>query len=150
MSQSLSKVYLHIIFSTKDRLPLINSQIEKDLIRYMSGILRNLDCPAIKIGGTSNHIHILNSLSRTMTQSKMIAILKKDSTKWIKSKDLKFRNFHWQNGFGIFSVSASNVKSVIKYIENQNDHHKVKSFKEEYMEFLKTYKMNYDEKYLWD
>jgi REP element-mobilizing transposase RayT len=116
----------------------------------MYGILKNLDCPAIKIGGTPNHVHILNSLSRTITQSKMIAILKRDSTKWIKSKDLRFQNFHWQNGYGVFSICKTNITSLIKYIENQKDHHRTKSFKEEYLEFLQKYKIDFNDKYLWD
>ena len=150
MSQSLSKVYLHIIFSTKDRLPLITSQIESELYKYMSGILRNLDCLAIKIGGTSDHLHILNSLSRTITQSSMLGILKKDSSKWLKTKGVGFRNFHWQNGYGIFSISESKLNSTKKYIENQPEHHKLRSFKDEFMDFIKRYNMDYNDQYLWD
>jgi REP element-mobilizing transposase RayT len=150
MSQSLSKVYTHIIFSTKKRLPLINPQIGPELYKYMSGILNNLNCPAIIIGGMSDHVHILNSLSRTITQSKMIAILKKDSTKWLKTKSFQYNSFYWQNGYGIFSVGESTIPALIRYINNQKDHHSIKSFKDEFREFLKKYNMDYRDNYLWD
>jgi REP element-mobilizing transposase RayT len=150
VSQSLSKVYLHIIFSTKDRFKYIDRQIEAEVYKYMAGILRNMECTAIKIGGMSDHIHILNSLSRTITQSKMIGLLKKDSSKWLKTKGNKFRNFHWQNGYGVFSISESKLTLLSNYIENQQEHHKKKSFKDEFREFINKYKIEYDERYLWD
>ena len=150
MAQSLSKVYLHIIFSTKDRFKFFEPQIETELYKYMAGILRNINCPVIKIGGMSDHIHILNSLSRTITQSKMIGLLKKDSSKWLKTKGNKFKNFHWQNGYGVFSISQSKVNTIKTYIDKQREHHKKKTFKEEFREFLKEYHMEYDERYVWD
>ena len=150
MPQSLAKIYLHIIFSTKNRQKLIKPEIEIELYKYIAGILRNLDCAAIKISGTSDHLHILNTLSRTISVSKMIGLLKKDSSKWLKLKGNDFKNFHWQNGYGVFSVSHLKVNSVKKYIENQQEHHKKKSFKEEYLEFLKEYTLEYDERYIWD
>jgi REP element-mobilizing transposase RayT len=116
----------------------------------MAGILRNINCPVIKIGGMSDHIHILNSLSRTITQSKMIGLLKKDSSKWLKTKGNKFKNFHWQNGYGVFSISQSKVNTIKTYIDKQREHHKKKTFKEEFREFLKEYHMEYDERYVWD
>jgi REP element-mobilizing transposase RayT len=102
MSQSLAKIYLHIIFSTKNRQKLIKPEIEIELYKYIAGILRNIDCAAIKISGTSDHLHILNTLSLTITVSKMIGLLKKDSSKWLKTKGNEFKNFHWQNGYGVF------------------------------------------------
>jgi len=150
VAQSLSKVYLHIIFSTKDRRKFIESRIEMELYKYIAGILKNMKCTTIKIGGMSDHIHILNTLPRTITQSEMIGILKKDSSKWIKTKGNNYTNFHWQNGFGVFSVSESKVNIVKSYIEDQQKHHKMKSFKEEYREFLKEYNMKYEERYVWD
>ncbi len=150
MAQSLSKVSLHIIFSTKNRHKFLVPEIENELYKYLAGILRNLDCPAIKIGAMSDHIHILNSLSRTITQSKMIGMLKKDSSKWLKTKGNKFKNFHWQNGYGVFSISQSKVNTIKTYIDKQREHHKKKTFKEEFREFLKEYHMEYDERYVWD
>ncbi|MCK5032234.1 MAG: IS200/IS605 family transposase [Calditrichia bacterium] len=150
MAQSLAKIYLHIIFSTKNRSDFIKTEIETELYRYIAGILKNLECTAIKIGGTSNHIHILNTFSRTITISKILELVKKDSSKWIKTKGNDFNKFYWQNGYGVFSVSQSRVNKVKTYIESQKEHHKKKMFKEEYREFLKEYNIEYDERYVWD
>lgn len=150
MAQSLAKIYLHIIFSTKNRETLIKPEIEKDLHGYMAGILKNLGCTAIIIGGTTDHVHILNTFSRVITISKMLEVLKKESSKWIKKKGLDYDNFYWQNGYGAFSVSQSKVKNVKKYIENQKSHHRTVSFKEEFIRFLKEYNVEYDERYVWD
>ncbi len=150
MAQSLSKVYLHVIFSTKNREAFIDSVIEEELFKYLAGILRNMECTAIKVGGVSDHIHILNILSRKISISDMIGVLKKDSSKWIKTKGIKYKNFHWQNGYGVFSVGEKNLDLVEKYIEDQYTHHRRRSFQEEYIIFLKTYNVKYDEKYVWD
>lgn len=150
MPQSLSQVYLHIVFSTKNRENLIKPEIEIQLHKYIAGILRNLDCQLIKIGGTQNHIHILNTFSRTISISKMLEFVKKDSSKWIKTQGSDYKNFYWQNGYGVFSVSQSIIETVKIYIENQKKHHKKKTFKEEYREFLNEYNIKYDEKYVWD
>ena len=150
MPQSLSQVYLHIVFSTKNREDQIRPEIEQPLYKYIAGILKNLECTAIKIGGTSNHIHILNTFARTISISKMLELVKKDSSKWIKTQGNYYRNFYWQNGYGVFSISQSKIEIVKKYIENQKKHHKARAFKDEYRAFLKEYNIKYDEKYLWD
>jgi REP element-mobilizing transposase RayT len=150
MAQSLAKIYLHIIFSTKNRQSFIKPEIEIELHKYMAGILRNIDCTAIKISGISDHIHILNTMSRTISISKMLGILKKDSSKWLKTKGNEYKNFHWQNGYGVFSVGLLEVNEVKTYIENQYNHHRKKTFMEEYRELLKKYHMEYDERYVWD
>ena len=150
MAQSLSKIYLHIVFGTKYRRRLIKPEIEDDLYKYMAGILRNMDCTAIKIGGVSDHIHILNTMSRTISVSKMIGILKKDSSKWLKTKGEEFKNFHWQDGYGVFSISQRELDRVKLYIENQHKHHQIKQFKVEYREFLKAFQVEFDERYVWD
>ena len=150
MPQSLAKVYLHIVFSTKNRADLIKPEVETELYKYIAGILKNLECTAIKIGGTPNHIHILNTFARTITISKMLELVKKDSSKWIKTKGIEFNNFYWQNGYGVFSVSQSQINIVKNYIENQKEHHQKKVFKDEYLELLKKYNIDYDERYLWD
>ncbi len=127
---------------------LIKPEIETELYKYIAGILKNLDCNAIKIGGTTDHIHILNIFSRTISVSKMLALLKKDSSKWFKTKGAAFKKFHWQDGYGIFAVSQSKVNVVKTYIENQKTHHKKKTFREEFIELLKKYNIYYDERYL--
>lgn len=150
MPQSLSKVYVHIIFSTKHRQNLIDENIEKSIFKYLGGICKGLDCNPVRVGGYKNHVHILCILSRKISQMKLMEELKKQSSKWIKTKGDNYCNFYWQDGYGIFSVNPTQVLDVVKYIENQKEHHKKNNFKEELLAFLKKYKIDYDERYLWD
>lgn len=150
MSQSLSQVYIHIIFSVKRREPLILEDFQNELYAYMVSILKSLETNVLKIGGASDHIHILAVLSRKYSISKIIEEIKKSSSKWLKSKDIKLSNFYWQQGYGIFSVSQSQVENVKKYIENQKKHHQKSSYQEEFREILKKYNVSFDEKYVWD
>ncbi len=150
MAQSLSKVYVHITFSTKYREPLIKDEIKAPLFEYIGGICRGLECNPIKVGGYNNHVHVLCLLSRKVSQMKLLEEIKKQSSKWIKTKGTQYRKFYWQNGYGIFSVKPTDVDVVMKYIENQEEHHKNISFQDEYRIFLKKYKVDFDENYLWD
>jgi len=150
MPQSLSKVYTHIIFSTKHRENLIDKRIENDLYNYIGGICKDFECNPVQVGGYKNHIHILCLLSRKIAQMDLIQHVKQGSSKWIKTMDEKYSNFYWQDGYGIFSVSPRSVDKVIEYINKQDIHHKKLSFKEEYRKFLKQYDIDYDERYVWD
>ncbi|MBK9256885.1 MAG: IS200/IS605 family transposase [Saprospiraceae bacterium] len=150
MGQSLAKNYIHIVFSTKNRNPLINSLIESELHSYLGGICNNLECHAIKVGGYTDHIHILCMLSKKLALMKLLEELKSHSSKWIKTKGDQYSNFYWQDGYGAFSVNPSEIDIVSDYIANQHEHHSKKSFKEEYLAFLKKYNVDYDERYLWD
>ena len=150
MSQSLSDILLHIIFSTKDRCPIILPDIEEELYRYISSITVSHDCPVIKIGGVSDHLHMLISFGRTVSISKLITEIKANSSRWIKTKDVKYSTFSWQRGYGAFSVARRNLDSVIKYINNQKEHHQKVSFKDEFLALLQQSKIKFDEKYLWD
>ena len=150
MSQSLSKVYVHIIFSTKSRQNLIDANIEPSLYEYLGGICRGLECNPVKIGGHKNHVHILLLLSRKVAQMKLLEELKKQSSKWIKTKGLVYSNFYWQGGYGIFSINPTEIDKVIDYIQSQHEHHKHKSFQDEFKAFLKKYNVDYDERYIWD
>ena len=150
MPQSLSKVYTHIIFSTKHRENLIDERIENDLYNYIGGICKDFECNPVQVGGYKNHIHILCLLSRKIAQMDLIQHVKQGSSKWIKTMDEKYSNFYWQDGYGIFSVSPRSVDKVIEYINKQDIHHKKLSFKEEYRKFLKQYDIDYDERYVWD
>jgi len=150
MPQSLSKVYLHITFSTKYRERRIDSSIEHRLFEYLGGICKGLECYPVKIGGYQNHVHILCTLSRKISQAMLLEELKKNSSKWIKSIDLKYQNFYWQRGYGVFSVNPAEIDVVIAYISNQEAHHKTKTFEEEYRAFLKKYNVDFDERYVWD
>lgn len=150
MAQSLSKVYVHITFSTKYRVPLIKDEIKTPLFEYIGGICKGLECNPIKVGGYNNHVHVLCLLSRKISQMKLLEEIKKQSSKWIKTKGAQYSKFYWQNGYGIFSVKPTDVDVVMKYIENQAEHHKNISFQDEYRIFLKKYKVDFDENYLWD
>lgn len=117
MAQSLSHVYVHITFSTKDRLPLIDNEIKPRLIEYLGGVCKELDCTPLQVGGTNNHVHILCMLSKKITQKKLLEEVKKSSSKWIKTVAPKYRKFYWQKGYGIFSVNPSEVNIAIEYKE---------------------------------
>ena len=150
MPQSLSQVYVHITFSTKLRQNFIDENVEKSLYEYIGGICKGLECNPIQIGGYKNHVHILCLLSRKVTQAKLLEEIKKQSSKWIKTKSQIYSNFYWQNGYGIFSVNPKNTDKVIEYIKKQHQHHQKMSFKDEFMIFLKKYEIEYDKRYVWD
>jgi len=150
MGQSLVKNYLHIVYSTKYRQPLIKEEIEDELYSYLGGICKKLECAPIKVGGYIDHVHILCMLSKNIALVKLLEELKSHSSKWIKTKGAEYKNFYWQNGYGAFSINPSEVDIVTQYIANQKEHHKVKSFQQEYKLFLKKYEVEYDERYVWD
>ncbi len=150
MGQSLVKNYLHIVFSTKHREPLIHPSIETELHSYIGGICKNLDCQPLKVGGYYDHIHILCMLSKKITLIKLMEEVKSHSSKWIKTKGEKFKNFYWQDGYGAFSINPSDVDKIVSYIAHQKDHHGQKTFQDEYREYLKKYAIEFDERYVWD
>lgn len=124
MPQSLCSVLIHLIFSTKNREPFITTQIEPELYPYMATILRGLKSPSLAINGTTDHVHLLFSLARVVAISDLVEEVKTVSSKWIKTKGTEFRNFHWQRGYGAFSIGQSQVKSVKEYIHGQKQHHR--------------------------
>jgi len=150
MGQSLSKVYMHIIFSTKKHYPFIDDSIENALFEYIGGICKNLHCNPIRVGVFKDHVHILCLLSKQITQIKILEEIKKCSSKWIKSKGSAYSNFYWQDGYGIFSVNPSQLKVVSDYIKSQRSHHAKQSFKDELRIFLSKYNIDFDERYIWD
>ena len=150
MPQSLWKVYVHIIFSTKYRQNLIDDRIEGQLHEYLGGICKGLECNPVRIGGYKDHVHILCLLSRKIAQMKLVEEIKKQSSKWIKTKDNTNSNFYWQDGYGIFSVNPAETDKVIDYIDNQHEHHTNKIFQDEFRIILKKYNIEYDERYVWD
>jgi REP element-mobilizing transposase RayT len=149
MSQSLSDVVLHIVFSTKERHPWIQATIEDELYRYICGVGRNMNCPIIKINGIEDHIHILVQLGRTVSISKLVSEVKSSSSQWIKTKGDQYTNFAWQGGYGAFSVSRPSIEGAIKYLSLQKEHHKKVSYKEELLAMLQRAQISYDERYLW-
>jgi REP-associated tyrosine transposase len=150
MSQSLSNILAHIIFSTKLSKPFIAQSIKNELYSYMASILKDCDCSPIIIGGIEDHVHVLCKLSKTRSMSSVIEDVKKKSSKWIKTRGIEYKNFYWQNGYGAFSIGESQVKTLKEYIQDQEEHHRKKSFKEEFREILNRYGVSYDERYLWD
>ena len=151
MPQSYSKVYLHLIFSTKNRAPfLLDKSIRKEMHQYLGGTCGRQDSPAITVGGVEDHVHILCQLSRTRSIADLIRELKRESSKWIKRNGPGFDGFHWQDGYGAFSVSASQRRIVTNYIDNQEAHHSTRSFQAEFRSYLKKYEIEYDERDVWD
>lgn len=150
MPQSLSKVYIHLVFSTKGRTDTIPKARLKEIHAYLAQILNNNNCSAISVGGIANHVHLLFVLSKTNTLANIVRLLKSNSSKWINEHNSYLSHFGWQDGYGAFSVSQSQVQKVVDYIENQETHHHKKTFKEEYKQLLDAYGIGYDEKYMWD
>lgn len=149
MAQSLSKLYVHIIFHTKYNQDLIDADIEAELYAYIGGIIKANESFPIKINGTKNHIHILASMSKNIALAKFVEEIKRNSSRWIKTKGEQYQGFAWQGGYAGYSVSQSVVENVVRYIDNQKEHHKVISFEDEYRKFLEEYNVDYDENYLW-
>ena len=150
MPQSLSSILIHLVFSTKNRESYITAEIEPELHAYIAAVFRECHSPALIINGTANHLHTLFTLSRTVTVAELVEEAKKRSSKWAKTKGGMHRTFQWQAGYGAFSVSQSNVAAVKKYIAEQKEHHRRKTFEEEYRSFLEKYGVAYDERYVWD
>jgi REP element-mobilizing transposase RayT len=151
MPQSLAKILVHVVFSTKDRRPFLrNPEFRFELHRYLGGILNNLDCQPILVGGVEDHVHLLCMLSRTCEAAAMVKEVKRSSSLWLKMKGSELQDFHWQNGYGIFSIGFSQIDSVRNYIANQEEHHRKVSFQDEFRLLLKRYEIECDERYVWD
>jgi REP element-mobilizing transposase RayT len=149
MGQSLAKLYLHLTFSTKDRYPFIETEWEEKLYAYIAGILKNLESPSLIVNGNKDHIHVLFVLSKNIALAKVVEIVKKESSKWIKSEGFS-NKFSWQTGYACFSVSSSKIETIKKYIQNQIEHHKKQSFQNEIRVFLNEYEIKFDERYIWN
>ncbi len=150
LGQSLVKNYIHLVFSTKYREPLIQSPNKQELYNYLGGICKRLECYPITIGGYTDHIHILCRISKKIALIKLVEEVKSHSSKWMKTKDDYLKHFYWQNGYGAFSVNPANMDKLIKYIENQYEHHSKKKFQVEYRKLLEKHKIKFNEKYVWD
>ena len=148
MPQSLSRILVHLVFSTKGREPLIEPDKQARTFSYLAGVLNGIQCPPIIVGGMPDHVHLLFGLAKTLSVSKVVEELKKESSKW--AKQYVHPAFYWQNGYGAFSVSPSAVDDVRRYIETQAEHHRVRTFQDEFRELLRRHGMEWDERYLWD
>ena len=150
MPQSLASVLIHLVYSTKNREPVLTPEIEPELYAYQAAVFREMDCPALIINGTADHVHALFRLARTIAICDLVEEVKKRSSKWIKTKDTTFARFQWQLGYGAFSIGESGVGATRQYIANQKEHHREKSFRDEFRTFLAKYRIEYDERYVWD
>ncbi|MBI1312220.1 IS200/IS605 family transposase [bacterium] len=151
MGQSLAQVNLHVVSSTKDRRPFLQSElVQKDLHGYLAGTCRNLSSPSIRVGGVEDHVHILCQLSRTLSIADLVRELKRESSKWLKEQEGVTPHFQWQQGYGAFSVSPSHVDGLCAYIRNQKEHHRKESFRDELRRLFRRYDVEFDERYVWD
>jgi putative transposase len=146
--QSLAQVAVHLVFSTKHREPFIRPDCRDRTFSYLAGTLNALDCPVVLVGGVADHVHLLFGLSRTLAMSKVVEEVKKASSKW--AKEHVHPAFYWQSGYGIFAVSAENVPAVREYVAAQEEHHRARTFQDEYRELLRRNATEWDERYVWD
>ena len=149
MSQSLVQNFVHIIFSTKKRQPLISPDIEISLHKYLASTCLNLNCHAKRVGGHVDHVHLLCNISKNISVSEFIKELKEWSSKWMKSEHHR-NDFYWQAGYAAFSVSKYDIESVVNYIDQQHAHHRELAFQEEFRKLLASNDVKFDERYVWD
>ncbi len=150
MPQSLSRILIHLVFSTRDRKRVLTSAILAELYPYLAGTLAHIDCPSLQVGGVEDHIHLFFGLSRTRTIGQVVETVKTSSCKWIKTKSGEFVDFYWQRGYAAFSGSQSDAEKVVTYIRNQEKHHQKTTFQEEYRRLLGRYRVAYDVQDVWD
>ena len=150
MPQSLSYLLTHIVFSTKDRDPMLNITIRGPLYAYLATVARNMDCECFRVGGMADHVHLAVRLSRTISMAQLVSELKTTSSRWLKDQSPALASFAWQRGYGAFSVGPSDLPSLLQYIDSQEEHHRTRTFQEEYRSFLTKYGIAYDERYVWD
>ena len=151
MTQSLAQMYSHVVFSTKGRSPFLHDlELRERTHAYLAGTCRNLDSPSLRVGGIEDHVHILCRLGRRISIADLIRELKRESSKWLKEQSTELADFHWQNGYDIFSVSPGHVDTLVEYIEHQEEHHNGESFQDEYRRLLAKYGLDCDERYVWD
>jgi REP element-mobilizing transposase RayT len=150
MPQSLSNILIHLIWSTKDRHPWLETGIRDKTHAFLHGAVRQMDCEAYRVGGVADHVHLAVRLSRTLTVADVAKEVKTASTKWLKEQGREFNGFHWQQGYGAFSVGMSQRETLLHYIDTKEEHHRTRTFQEEYRDFLRKYEIEYDERYVWD
>jgi REP element-mobilizing transposase RayT len=151
MPQSLSKLYAHLIFSTKNRQPLLDNEIRPRVHAYLATIVRDLGSPWVVVGGVADHVHILFDMGKMRPPVEFVEHSKRESSKFIKTLSSKYKEFFWQRGYGMFSVGpAPQRDEVEQYVRCQEDHHRTKSFQEEFRAYLDRYGISYDEQYVWD
>ncbi len=150
MPQSFTKLHAHLIFSTKNRKPFLDEEIRPRVHGYLATIIRNLDSPYVVVGGVGDHVHILFDMGKMHAPVEFVEQVKRESSKFVKTLGPKYRDFYWQRGYGMFSVSPTHLADAEKYVRDQEKHHHKKTFQEELREFLERYGIEHDERYVWD
>lgn len=150
MPQSLSFLLVHIVFSTKDRMPIINAVTRPALHAYLATVARTIDCECFRVGGVADHVHLAVQLARTATTAKLVETLKTSSAKWLKTQSLDLSSFAWQRGYAAFSVRPTDLDALLNYISTQAAHHNTRTFEDEYRALLNKYDIKFDERYVWD
>jgi putative transposase len=151
MPQSLSAVYIHLVFSTKERRPLLRDKtVRASLHAQLGGISKTLECPPLLVGGVEDHVHMLCRFSRKITQAEWVKELKRVSNAWLKELGRDYGDFQWQGGYADFSVSQSNLEQVKGYIAGQEEHHRRMTFQDELRALLRRHKIEFDERFVWD
>ena len=150
MPQSLSQVILHVVFSTKDRRPWLDQTVRPRMHAYLATVCRDCNCQAYRVGGVADHVHLAARLARTVSQAELLEKIKKTSSAWIKTQGTRYVDFHWQGGYGDFSIGWSQLDELEHYIDGQEQHHRALTFQEEYRMLLKRYRVEFDERYVWD
>lgn len=150
MPQSLSNVILHVIFSTKGRELWLDGKARPRIHAYLATVCRDLGATFVHVGGVSDHVHIVTTLPRTLSQADLVEQIKKTSSKWMKDLGVRYRGFSWQRGYAAFSVSPSKLAAVLKYVDGQQEHHRTHTFQDEYRDLLRRHRVQFDERYVWD
>lgn len=150
MPQSLVQIYVHLVFSTKDRRPFLQDKTFRARLHgYLVGACSGQGCPSLQVGGVEDHVHLLVRLGKTVDVATLIRELKRDSSKWVKSESA-IEDFHWQSGYGAFSISPSHVDAALDYIRTQEEHHRKETFQDEFRRLCKKYDVEIDERYVWE
>jgi len=150
MPQSLSFLLVHLVFSTKDRFRFLDESVRPQLHAYLATVVRNAECECYRVGGIEDHVHLAVRLARTSTTADLVENVKTTSSKWLKRQSPRLAQFAWQRGYGAFSVGPSDLDALCDYIDRQEEHHRKRTFQDEYRAFLKKYGITFDERYLWD
>jgi len=150
MPQSLTKLYAHLIFSTKNRQPFLDDTVRPRVHAYLATIIRDLDCPWVVVGGVADHVHILFDMGKMHAPVKFVEQVKRESSKFVKTLEAKYERFYWQRGYGMFSVGPAHRGEAEVYVRKQEAHHRTKTFQEEYRAFLEKYGIAFEEQFVWD
>ncbi|HOS65768.1 MAG TPA: IS200/IS605 family transposase [Candidatus Latescibacteria bacterium] len=150
MPQSLARILVHVVFSTQNREPVLNSGVRNGLFPYCAAVLNENGCSALAVGGVEDHMHLLFALGRTATVCKVVEMVKTSSSKWVKRQGEELAAFYWQGGYGAFSVSPTHAQTVVRYIARQEIHHRTRSFQDEFRGLLRRYSLDFEEERVWE